>query len=152
MPETYPIVAQPAPSKTAYSAGDCFTFSYPFIRGVFMEMSEEGTAKSATWRPGVRFEDVGHGEYCNTETYADGIGSQTVTVVACFRPGKFPERVFFTRKWRDPSGKVFGKGKLYITTKAAFTSLIRGYRHAFELAPVAAVSIDHPPFDSPVLA
>lgn len=133
--ETYPTIAHSAPTKpNKYQPSDVFTFAYPFARDTFSEMDEEGTTESPTWRPGVRFEDVGHGEYCHTATYADGMGQQTVSVVGIFKPGKFPERIFFTRKWTDPSGKVFGKGKLHIATVGAFTNLIRGYRHEFDLA------------------
>lgn len=113
--------------------GDVFEVSYPFIRDVYSEMDEDGTSESPTWRPGVRFEDRGHGEYSDTVTLADAIGHQSLTVVGVYRPGKFPLRVFYTRKWRDPSGKVFGKGTCRVTSIQAFRSIIGGYRHQFEL-------------------
>lgn len=131
MPE-HTILARPAPPiKPIYSSGDEFVFTYPFRRSTFSEMDEAGVSESPTWEPGVRFEDTGTG---NTETFADGLGFQIVTVVATFKPGKFPERIFFTRRWTDPSGKVFGKGKLHIKTTGGFRSLIAGYRHPYGVA------------------
>ena len=117
-----------------YRPGDAFTFTFPFVRDTFTEMDNEGSYESPTWKPGVRFQDVGSGDYVTTATYADGLGFQTVTVVGSFKPGRYPERVFFTRKWTDPDGKEFGKGKLHITTKAAFRTLVRGYRHDYKIS------------------
>lgn len=55
-------------------------------------------------------------------------------VVATFKPGRFPERVFYTRRWIDPDGREFGKtNKLRATTTAHFRSLLKGYRHDFEV-------------------
>lgn len=112
-------------------AGEAFTFTYPFIRSVFSEMDGDGVSEIPTWKPGVRFENTISGD---TYSLADGLGFQTVTIVAPFKPGKFPERIFFTRKWTDPEGKVFGKGKLHIKTAGGFRSLISGYRHRYELS------------------
>lgn len=69
----------------------------------------------------------------DTDCIAHGLGFQRVTVISKHKPGKFPARVFYVRKWEDPDGKVWGKGKLHITTEAAFKGLVRGYRHEFEL-------------------
>lgn len=113
-----------------YNAGDAFVFTYPFIRSTYLEFDEDGVSGHATWKPGVRFENTRNGD---TLSLCDGLGFQTVTVVGVFKPGKFPERVFFTRKWTDPDGKEFGKGKLHIKTKASFTTLISGYRHQYEM-------------------
>jgi len=84
-----------------------------------------------TWRPGVEFDTDNQG---NTSAAADGIGAAIFTVVDIHRPGKFPARVFFTRQWRDPDGKTFGKGKLHIMTAQAFKRRLRGYMHEYELS------------------
>ena len=54
------------------------------------------------------------------------------------RPGKFPPRVFFTRQWKDPTGKTFGKGGLHIMTTAAFRRRLKGYMHDYEMMDGAA--------------
>ena len=106
----------------------------------------EGPAKTMSWRPGVRFETVevcnryGEPDY-NSETVADGVGSQTLTVVSIHKPGRFPTRVFYTRTWTDPKGKTFGKTKLRFITAGAFKTLLRGYRHEFILSPEHSVPV-----------
>ena len=112
-------------------AGQTFEFSYPFVLDTFSQMYEDGVAESTTWKPGVRFVDVSPE---STVTFADGIGQQIITVIATFKPGKYPERIFFTRHWKDPTGKIFGKGGLRITTAGAFSTLTRGYRYEFEMS------------------
>lgn len=112
-------------------SGVVFQFSYPFVRDIYCEQDEEGTAESPTWTPGVRMEDRSSGKCA---ALADGIGQQIVTVVSTFKPGKFAVRVFYTRQWRDPSGKLFGKSNLRILSYSAFTGLVKGYRHEFELS------------------
>lgn len=135
MPETDSIVPRPLEDcKTDPHPGDVIDISYPFVRTTFTEHDQDGSAEVPCWAPGVRFEDSGHGDYVHTHTYADGIGQQQITVAGRFKPGKFPERVFFTRKWRDPSGHLFGKGKLHIKTLGAFRSIVSGYRYKFELS------------------
>ena len=86
------------------------------------------TVKS--WRPGCNIDDGGpedSGEYV-----ADGIGAMLLTIISTHRPGRYPERVFYVRQWRDPDGKVFGKTSLRVLSRWAFTRMARGYRHSFE--------------------
>lgn len=111
--------------KREYSEGEVIQFSYPFVR------EELDNAQPRNWKPGTRI--IEHGSHQTAE--ADAIGQQIVTVVSVHKPGKFPVRVFFTRKWRDPSGKVFGKNNLRILAQSAFSGLIRGFRHEFDLLP-----------------
>ncbi len=117
------------------TAGDILQFSYPFVRDTFSEMDEDGVSTSACWRPGVRMVDYLE----HQEAVADGIGQQIITVVSTHKPGKFQERVFYTRQWRDPSGKVFGRSSLRVATAGALKTLTRGYRHPFEIAPAEPV-------------
>ena len=115
----------------APAVGEVFTVPYPFVQDTWVEHydGEDGpeTDEVPTWKPGVRSESVDVG------MEADAIGAQILTVVGVYRPGHFPTRVFYSRQWRDPDGKVFGKAKLRITTVPAFVGLTRGYRHPFEL-------------------
>ena len=129
--------------------GRVFDVPYPFVKDTRIEHYDGAdgpeTDEVPTWNPGVRMEscDVGH-EYSHTETWAeaDAMGSQILTVVGVYRPGRFPTRVFFTRRWRDPDGRVFGKGLCRSLTVPAFTELTRGYRHPFE---VRQASSEEPP-------
>lgn len=88
------------------------------------------------WRPGtIKPDDDEYDEYhYRDQTYfAHGIGRMILEVISRHKPGKYPERTFYIRKWRDPNGKVFGKTQLRITTSQNFRRLCRGYRHKFEL-------------------
>ena len=69
---------------------------------------------------------------CGSINFADATGEMILTVVSTHKLGA-AERVFYTRQWRDPDGKVFGAdSKLRITSSAGFTMLTRGY-HDFEV-------------------
>lgn len=113
---------------------DTFDVPHPFIReaDTHTEFDADGfsSREVSSWRPGVRNEPVYPDD---AECVADAMGAQLITVVGTYRPGKFPTRVFFTRQWRDPDGKVFGRGKLHITTLGCFRGLLRGYRVEFRL-------------------
>lgn len=93
---------------------------------------EDGPFTAKTWAPGVYHINLPPDG--DTETRADGIGVQIITVVSTHKPGRFPERVFYIRRWRDPVGREFGNPKLHIKTAQAFRRLIRGYRHEYVLA------------------
>lgn len=117
-------------------AGDVIEFPYPFVRELYDDGDPEGGPRPC-WRPGVRFDcqtvQVGDGEFDeHTWSVADGTGKQVVTVVSIHKPGKFPTRVFFTRRWIGPDGVGFGKGKLHIKSLSSFRELVRGYRHTVD--------------------
>lgn len=117
-----------------FSSGQEFRIPYPFIRTTYDKLPNdwEGVpVETPTWRPGVEHDCDNYG---NTETFADAMGEAVFTIVDVFKPGKFPIRIFFTRKWVDPDGKVFGKGKLHITTQQNFRTLIKGYRIDFDMS------------------
>ena len=112
---------------------------YPFVRYVANLYDEYDGRQYQTegWRPGCTLEtDENAGGYFPEKHYvADGVGSMVLDVVATFKPGRFPERVFYTRRWIDPDGREFGKpSKLRVTTAAHFRSLLKGYRHPFEVS------------------
>lgn len=113
-----------------------YTVDYPFCRDKAQICDEEGFAEIDTWRPGIKFVDGPKScpENPYTVSVADAMGKQHFSVVSIHRPGKFPTRVFFTRQWQDPDGKIFGKGKLHVTTQQAFTRLLGGYRHEYTLS------------------
>jgi hypothetical protein len=112
---------------------------YPFVRYVANLFDNDDGIPYQTegWRPGCTLEtDENAGSYFPERHYvADGVGSMVLDVVATFRPSHFPERVFYTRRWIDPDGREFGKpNKLRVTTTAHFRSLLKGYRHPFEVS------------------
>lgn len=110
------------------SAGEVFTIIYPFVRDTYQSFDKDGIVEVPTWKPGVRFENVGPED---VGTVADGVGKAAFTVVDVFKPGRFPTRIFFTRKFTNPDGHTFGKGGLHICTLEKFRRLTRGYQHSF---------------------
>ena len=109
---------------------------YPFVRYVASLVGDDGCYQTEGWRPGCTREedDIGEPAYQSWAYVADGIGSMVLDVVAIFKPGRFPERVFYTRRWIDPDGREFGQtGKLRIATTGQFRRLLKGYRHQFEV-------------------
>ena len=119
-------------------AGQTHTVTgYPFVRYVANLYDEDDGRLYQTegWRPGCAVETDENGfSYFPVKNYfAHGTGAMVLDVVATFKPGRFPERVFYTRRWVDPDGREFGKpNKLRVTTAAHFRSLLKGYRHDFE--------------------
>jgi hypothetical protein len=111
---------------------------YPFIRDAEGALSEIFDGYSP-WKPGVRPEHIGPDDY---GMVADAEGTIILTVVATYKPGRFPTRVFFTRRWRDPDGREFGKSALRMATVANLYALARGYRHEYEMA---APAVAEPP-------
>lgn len=119
--------------------GDVFEVEYPFIKApvdavVFGEteaLINHNTGKAFDpWKPGVSYDTDAH-NYDEPPMVCDGLGQMILTVVSVHRPGKFPTRVFYTRKWRSPSGVEFGKNKLHIHGLGHFTHLRKGYRHEY---------------------
>lgn len=110
-----------------------FAFRYPFIREEYDDFDGEGMVKVKCWKPGVRFEDESNAYRETVHTYADGVGEQIITLVGRYTPPGYRERVFFTRQWKDPDGKLFGKKALQVKGVAAFSTLIKGYRYEFEM-------------------
>ena len=118
-----------------YVCGQEIFVPYPFIREKYQPLPEDGEdwpSEKETWRPGVKHEFADN--FGGSRSYADMMGKVYYQVIAIFKPGSFPERVFFVRQWIDPDGKMFGKRKLHITTTQAFRKLCKGYRHEFEMS------------------
>lgn len=115
-------------------SGKEYRAKYPFIRTTYEKMPDdiEGTGlpvDSPTWRPGVEACGDQYSEWSD----ADGNGEVVYTVIATFKPGSYPARVFYLRNWVDPEGKRFGKNNLRITTVQNFRQLIKGYRYDYDL-------------------
>lgn len=104
--------------------GDVFKIKHPFVREDFN--GPDGLEK--TWKPGTRQEQIANDDFV---TMADGEGLQVLTVVSLHRPGSYPTRVFYTRKWIDPNGGEFGKRDLLCKSVSAFRQIIKGYRWAY---------------------
>ena len=119
-------------------AGQTHTVAdYPFVRYVAALVGDDGYYQTEGWRPGCVFEtDENDFSYFPVKNYfAHGTGSMVLDVVATFKPERFPERVFYTRRWIDPDGREFGKtGRLRIATTGQFRRLLKGYRHSFEVS------------------
>lgn len=118
------------PHKILPVEGDTFEVPHPFCRDTYSCYDGDGSSSIPTWKPGVRNEYVLPDD---SECVADAMGAQLITVLGTYRPGNFPMRVFFTRQWRDPDGKVFGKRKCHSKTLGMFRSMVRGYRVDFRL-------------------
>lgn len=118
--------------KQTPKAGEEFRVRFPFIRDEYAAFDEEGPVNVKTWRPGVGFEAVGpYGE--ESEAYANGEGWMILSVVGVYKPGRFPTRVFYTRKFISPSGDEFGKGKLQICTLEKFRRISASYQYPYVL-------------------
>jgi hypothetical protein len=112
------------------SPGDVFEIPHPFVREKYNTMDDEGVCESEYWRPGVRMIENGRG---HPDYRCDGKGVQILSVVSVHKPGKYLERVFYTRRWRTPDGIEFGKRKLWVKARSAFIVLLSGYRYEVSL-------------------
>lgn len=128
-----------------------FTVVYPFVRcrvDVFDYSDEESGAlftEIDSWRPGTRNEMRGHGEYHYTVTEADGLGQMVLTVVSVHKPGRYPTRVFYTRKFITPDGKTFGKGTLHVCSLGKFRRISNAFQHEYELSANQPLAYQPPP-------
>lgn len=120
--------------KEAIESGKEYRAKFPFLRTTYEKMPDDidGVGLPVdmpTWRPGV--------ENCcdqySSWDEAHGDGEVIYSVVATFKPGKYPGRVFYLRNWVDPDGKRFGKNNLRITTAQNFRELLKGWRHDYDL-------------------
>ena len=103
-----------------------YSIRYPFIKDSYFDFSCDDDKPKIGWRPGVNYEK---GDYQHGEFIADGEGLMLLKVISIHKPGKYPERVFYTKSWVSPDGVKFGKPGLKITTTSAFKNQIKGYRY-----------------------
>ncbi len=119
----------------AIEAGKEYRAAFPFVRTTYEAAPEDPEEWGApierpTWRPGVEHEQTNNGD---SWSFAHADGEVAYSVIATFRPGKYPARVFYLRNWIDPDGKRFGKNNLRITTIQNFRLMLKGYRHDYEI-------------------
>ena len=119
--------------------GKAYEIIYPFIKCSYELYEDDGEGnynveKIDSWRPGCELHMEPCGEYVgDEEAYADSEGVQLLEVISIHKPGKYPERVFYTRKWKTPEGKIFGKPGLKITTRQNFKRMLKGYRYDYTI-------------------
>lgn len=123
-------------AKTNYTEGQVIeVLRYPFILTKFFVHdpdSPHGGFEDEGWTPGCDKDKAENGQ--EWDFSADGLGAMVLEVVKIVAlPGSFQTRIFYVRQWRDPDGKVFGKRRLRVTTKSAFSKIAKGYRHDFYL-------------------
>ncbi|MFZ5621139.1 MAG: hypothetical protein ACOY5W_08980 [Pseudomonadota bacterium] len=109
------------------TVGETYSVRYPFVREKVELFGEDGPYETMSWRPGAEWEQ--EDEYRDAVACADAFGEMLLTVVSLHKPGRFPTRAFYTRQWKDPDGRVFGKGGLRISTAEKFRRISKGYRH-----------------------
>lgn len=102
--------------------------AYPFSSSTYQAFDSDGPYTEECWRPGTRAEQVDEGQ---AEYVSDGLGLMLLEEVGRFKPGRYPERVFYVRTWVDPDGKAFGRRHLRMTTATTFARLLKGYRHPY---------------------
>lgn len=124
------------PSRIEIAEGGSYEVAHPFIRTTYTDFDDNGPFEAKTWAPGVRMEHVYPDD---SEAVADGLGAQLFSVVSVHKPGRYPTRVFYTRQWRDPQGKVFGNHALRMKTLGSFRNMLAGYRHDFRLVSAETV-------------
>lgn len=100
---------------------------FPFVRVDYTPPpDEEGPSGPVkTWKPGTVYACASPSEEFQL---AEGVGLMRLVEVSRHKPGKFPERVFYTRSFVDPGGREFGNRRLRMTTRVAFERMCRGYR------------------------
>ena len=119
---------------TPENGAEVYRAPYPFVmvESTYFDFELNHEMRDdPTWRPGVEFPEKG-----KPEARADGMGEVILTVVSRHKPSpKHQERVFYTRRWRDPEGREFGNDKLHVTTAQAFARRKRGWwvSHSFAL-------------------
>lgn len=117
--------------KPQYSepvAGQTYEVEYPFVRETVSLWDEQGPHEIESWRPGTRPEAIAPDD---VEEVADAHGHMLMHVVDVHKPGRYPTRVFFTRRWRSPDGKEFGKAGLRIMTVPAFRRRLNGFMYPY---------------------
>ena len=112
--------------------GQRIRVEFPFYMGAHERRDACGDIYSdELWIPGCRNEPLPPDD---SEFVADAMGVMILGIIDIHKPGKYPERVFYTRRWIDPEGNEFGAGKLHITTTATFKKRARGYYSEYRVS------------------
>jgi hypothetical protein len=115
---------------STYKAGDVFEVDYPFWKNEDPDSNEfDGIYRTGDWEVGC-FYEKGDYEVGLLDSYLyDTFGKMVLKVEGTHTiPGR-AERIFYTKTWIDPDGKEFGKDTLRVTSRGAFTRLLKGRRY-----------------------
>jgi hypothetical protein len=108
--------------------GQTFEVDCPFVRAPYTEYDDGGVSTVLSWKPGIVWEQSGPED---ADMRAHGMGKVRYTVISLHKlPYPYPARVFFTRKWVSPDGRVFGTRKLHVMTVEAFRRRTVSYKPA----------------------
>ena len=121
--EGYPWV------KRIIRVGDIYRVVYPFIKEKVTLFDEDGPSIEESWRPGTKPVMVYPDD---SKEVAEKEGKMILAVIDIHKPGHYPERVFYTRRWEDPDGKQFGKNNLRIISTSGFRNLLK-FRYEYEI-------------------
>ena len=116
-------------------AGEIFSHPYPFFRCKTVDYSKldiPNQPKTESWRPGTYWKQDANGE---ADCLADGVGERIFEIVSIHKPGKYPTRVFYLQRWKDPDGKEFERKRnpLRITSVGNFRVMLKGYRYSYDV-------------------
>lgn len=113
-------------------AGDELRVKYPFVVVTYTAFDEEGCRDVRGWAPGCDSVRTAY-DYESDDVcyYAAAEGEMILTVLSTHKiPGR-SEYVFYTRQWKNPDGKVFGKGNVRIKTMRAFKNICEKFRYSY---------------------
>ena len=104
--------------------GATFRTPFPFLASKKQLFDEAGAREIISWRPGLEYEaQPPEGGW--SKSYCNGWGSRIIEIISLHKPGKYPERVFFTRRWQPPNGAEFGKSACRVTTLSTMRRWLR---------------------------
>lgn len=84
--------------------------------------------ESDGWLPGCMKDTDDYGDIAYA---ADDWGHMLINEIQRVSIPGYEDRIFYTRKWRDPLGNEFGKRDLRCKGARAFKKMLEGWRHPF---------------------
>jgi hypothetical protein len=118
--------------------GATFTALYPFTRTEVELWDTDGLSTVPSWRPGARAQVYTGPDSAAPACHAEG--QAEYHVISRHKPGRFPERVFYTRVFITPGGFRFDGPKsraLRWATVAQFKRMIAGHPFDYVVEPDA---------------
>lgn len=118
--------------------GAVFTARYPFTRTEVELWDADGPSTVPAWRPGARAQVYTGPDSADPACHAEGLAEYRV--ISRHKPGRFPERVFYTRVFITPDGFRFNGPKsraLRWATAARFRRMISGHPFEYVVEPEA---------------
>jgi len=114
-------------------SNDIYFVKYPFVKvKISLFDGEDGFNELVSWRPGTLPRMIYPDD---SEEFAHAEGKMKLSVVDTFKPGKYPERIFYTRKFIDPDGKEFGKNNLHICSIQKFRRISTSFYYDYVIDP-----------------